>query len=184
MKKWMSYIMVVGLTAGTASAAWWPFGSDNKAEQVPSTPAKAVPSTPPAAPEPSRMQRTEGKGEQQKQLSPEQKEKMKARREELAKLGAAARNEKDPAKKDVLVGQLRAKLTEMADERQAEMKKRLEQAEKEMPTLKEKMVAAEKNKSAYIEKQLQRILAGEPIEQPKGASKKEGKKGAKAPAAK
>ena len=180
MKKWMNYIMVVGLTAGAASAAWWPFGSDNKVEQAPVAPATAAPA---AAPETSRMQRTEGKGEgRHSQMSPEQKEKMKARHEELAKLGEAARKETDPAKKEVLVGQLRAKLTAMADERQVEMKKRIDNAEKELPKLKERLAESEKNQSANIEKQVQRILAGEPIERPEGAaSKKEGKKGAKAP---
>jgi hypothetical protein len=181
MKKWMSYIAVVGLTAGTASAAWWPFGSDKKAEQTPAAQAPAV-QAPATAPETSRMQRPEGKGEgRHSQMSPEQKEKIKARHEELNKLGAAARNETDPAKKDVLVGQLRTKLTEMADERQAGMKKRIENAEQELPKLKERLAEAEKNKSDNIEKQVQRILAGEPIDQPKGAPKKEGKKGTKAP---
>jgi len=179
MKKWMSYIAVVGLTAGTASAVW-PFGSDKKAaEQAPAVQA------PMEAPEMSHMQRPEGKGEgRRSQMSPEQKEKRKAQHEELKKLGEAARNETDPAKKDVLVGQLRTKLTEMADERQAGMKKRIDSAEKEMPKLKERMAEAEKNKSANVEKQVQRILAGEPLERPEGSSlKKEGKKGAKAPAA-
>jgi predicted nuclease with TOPRIM domain len=130
------------------------------------------------------MQRPEGKGEGKRpQMSPEQKEKMRARHEEIKTLGEAARSETDPAKKEVLVGQLRTKLTEMADERQAEMKKRIDNAEKELPKLQERMTEAEKNKSANIEKQVQRILAGEPIEKPKGASKKAGKKGAKAPAA-
>jgi len=184
MKKWMNYMMVVGLTAGTSSAAW-PFGSDKKAEQAPSTPAKVVPATPAAAPETEHMQRPEGKGEgRRSQMSPEQKEKMKARHEEIMKLGDAARKETDPVKKNALVGQLRTKLTEMADERQAEMKKRIDNAEKELPKLQERMAEAEKNKSANIEKQVQRILAGEPIEKPKGASKKEGKKGTKAPAEK
>jgi len=175
MKKWMSYIAIIGLTAGASSAALWPFSSDKKAGPAPSTPA--------AAHETALMQRPEGKGDQRNQLSPEQKEKMKARHEELMKLGEAARNEPDPAKKEVLVGQLRAKLTEMADERQANMKKRIDDAEKELPKLKERLVQSEKNKSANIEKKIQRVLAGEPIDQPKGASKKAGKKGAKAPAA-
>ena len=189
MKKWMNYIVVVGLTAGTASAALWPFGSDKKIEQAPATLVKVAPATPAvqtpaAAPEAAHMQRPEGKGERHVQLSPEQKEKMKARHEELKNLGDAARNETAPAKKEALVGQLRAKLTAMADERQAEMKKRIDNAEIEMPKLKERMAEAEKNKSDNIEKQIQRILAGEPIERPEGTSlKKDGKKGAKAPAA-
>ncbi|MEI7851586.1 MAG: hypothetical protein WCH86_07110 [Kiritimatiellales bacterium] len=183
MKKWINYIAAVGLTAGAASAAW-PFGSENKVEQTPATSAKVIPATPSADPETSNMKRAEGKGDQQKQLSPEQKEKIKARHEELKNLGEAARNETDPAKKDALVGQLRAKLTEMADERLADKKKRIDNVEKDISELKENLEKAVKNKSANIEKQLQRILAGEPIDQPKGASKKEGKKGAKAPAAK
>lgn len=188
MKKWMSYIVVVGLTAGTASAAWGPFGSDKKAEQAPVAPVKVAPaaSSPATAPEVSQMQRPEGKGEgRRSQMSPEQKEKMKAQHEALMKLGEVARNETNPAKKEVLVGQLRTKLTEMADERQAGLKKRIDNAEQELPKLKERLAEAEKNKSARVEKQVQQILAGEPIEQPKGASLKkegkEGKKGAKAP---
>lgn len=185
MKKWMNYIMVVGLTAGTASAAWWPFGSDKKSEPAPAVTAAPVP-----APEKPRMQRPEGQGERQRpQINPEQMEKMKAQHEELMKLGETARNETDPAKKEALVGQLRAKLTEVADKMQAEGKKRLEQAEKELPKLREKLAEAEKNKTARIEEQVQRILAGEPLKGPEGKRpegaelKKEVKKAAK-PAAK
>jgi len=175
MKKWMSYILAVGLMAGAASAALWPFSSDKKEGQTPSASV--------AAPEISPIQRSEGKGDQRKQLSPEQIEKMKARHEELKKLGDAARNETDPAKKELLVGQLRAKLTQMADERQAEIKKRIDSAEKELPKLKERLAQSEKNKSANIEKKIQRILAGESIEPLKRASKKAGKKDSKAPVA-
>lgn len=177
MKKWMSYVVVAGLATGTASAAWWPFGSDKKEEQAPAM------TTPATVPEPTQMQRPEDKGARLMQLSPELREKIKARHEELKKLGDAARNETDPAKKEALVGQLRAKLTAMADERQDEIKKRIANAEKELPKLRERLAEAEKNKSASIEKQVQRILAGEPIERPEGALKKDGKKGAKAPAA-
>jgi len=184
MKKWMSYIMVIGLTAGSASAAWWPFGSDKKAETVPAAPV--VEAVPAPAPEMPRMQRPEGQGERQRlQINPEQMEKMKAQHEELMKLGEAARKETDPAKKEVLVGQLRAKLTEIADKMQAEGKKRLEQAEKELPKLREKLAEAEKNKTARIEEQVQRILAGEPLKRPEGKRpegtdlKKEVKKAAK-----
>jgi len=176
MKKWMSYILAVGLMAGAASAALWPFSSDKKEGQTPSASV--------AAPEVSPIQRSEDKVKQRKQLSPEQIEKMKARHEELKKLGDAARNETDPAKKELLVGQLRAKLTAMADERQANLKKRIDDAEKELPKLKERLAEAEKNKSANIEKRIQRILAGEPMDLPKGTSKKEGgKKGVKTPVA-
>ena len=174
MKKWMSYAAVIGLMAGAASAALWPFSSDRKAEQAPSAPA--------VAPEVSRMQRPEGEGKSP-QMSPERMEKIKARYEEFNKLGEAARNEPDPAKKELLVGLLRAKLTQMADERQAEIKKRIDSAEKELPKLKERLAQSEKNKSANIEKKIQRILAGESIEPLKRASKKAGKKDSKAPVA-
>lgn len=114
-----------------------------------------------------KMKALRGAGDrQQMPLSPEKMEKMKAQHEELMRLGEAARNETDPAKKEELVGQLRAKLTEIADKMQAEAKKRLEQAEKEMPKLRERLADAEKNKSARIEEQLQRILAGQPLEMP------------------
>lgn len=176
MKKWMNCIVIAGLAAGTASAAWWPFGSDKKTEQAP------VPA-PVAAPEMPRLQRPEGiAGEHQRvQLTPEQKEKMKAQHEAMMKLGEAARNETDPAKKEALIAQIRAQVTEMAEKGQAEAKKRLEQAEKELPRLKEKMAEAEKNKAARIEEHVQRILAGGPIKgseskRPEGAARKEFKK--------
>jgi hypothetical protein len=125
--------------------------------------------------------------------SPEQMakyEKIKAQHEELMKLGESARNETDPVKKEALVGQLRAKLTEIADKMHAEAKKRFEQAEKELPKLKERMDDAEKNKAARVEQQVQRILAGEPLERPDFMKNRDQagagqfKKGPKAPAAK
>ena len=134
-------------------------------------------------------QKREGAGEYKRpQLSPEQMEKMKAQHEELMKMGEAARNETDPAKKEILVGQLRTKLTEIADKMQAEAKKRLDQVEKELPKLKERIADYETNKAARIEDQVKRILAGQPLvpfdgkrqEQP-GAGK--AKKGPKAPTA-
>jgi len=173
MKKWMNYIVIAGLTAGTASAAWWPFGSDKK-EQAPASPA------PVAAPEMPRLQRPEGE-HQRIQLTPEQKEKMKAQHEAMMKLGEAARNETDPVKKEALIAQIRAQVTEMVEKGQAEARKRLEQAEKELPRLKEKMAEAEKNKAARIEEHVQRILAGGAAKgpegkRPDGALKKDGKK--------
>jgi hypothetical protein len=115
------------------------------------------------------QQQRERVGEGQRpQPTPEQKEKMKAQHEALMKLGEAARNETDPVKKEVLVAELRAKLTEIADKMQGEAKKRLEQAEKELPKLRERMAHSENNKAARIEEQLQRILAGEPLKGPEG----------------
>jgi uncharacterized protein YicC (UPF0701 family) len=95
-------------------------------------------------------------------------EKMKARNQELMKLGEAARNETDPAKKEALIAQIRAKVTEGFDMMQAESKKRLDQAEKEMPKIKEKMAEFEKNKAARIEERVQQIVAGEPMKRPEG----------------
>jgi hypothetical protein len=134
-------------------------------------------------------QKREGGGEYKRpQLTPEQMEKMKAQHEELMKMGEAARNEIDPAKKEILVGQLRTKLTEIADKMQVEAKKRLDQAEKELPKLRERMADAEKNKTTRIEEQVQRILAGQPLAQYEGNRLEhpgagKAKKGPKAPAA-
>lgn len=176
MKKWINCIVIAGLTAGTASAAWWPFGSDKK-DQAPAAPA------PVASPETPRLQRPEGMaGERQRiQLTPEQKEKMKAQHEAMMKLGEAARNETDPVKKEALIAQIRAQVTEMVEKGQAEARKRLEQAEKELPRLKAKMAEAEKNKAARIEEHVQRILAGGAAKgpegkRPDGALKKDAKK--------
>jgi len=195
MKKWMNYIVVVGLTAGTASAAWWPFGGDKKTEAAstaePAAVMEAAKEYPRSRLTPEQMEkmktRREAGGQERPHMSPEQMEKMKATHEELKKIGEAARNETDPAKKEELIGQLRAKLTKIVDNMQAEGKSRLEKAEKELPKLKEKLAEAEKNKSARIEEQIQRILAGEPLrgpegKRPEGAFKKEGKKGPKVPA--
>ncbi|MBM4151922.1 MAG: hypothetical protein FJ220_00140 [Kiritimatiellaceae bacterium] len=158
MKKWMHCLLIAGLTAGTASAAWWPFGSSDEKEQpAPVAPSEPVPDRP--------QMKHEGPGAERfgDRISPEQKEKMKAEHAELMKLGEAARNETDPAKKEVLIGQLRARLTANADKMYAEGKKRLEQAEAEVPKLKARLAEAEKNKEARIEQRLQQILSGEPM---------------------
>jgi hypothetical protein len=105
-------------------------------------------------------QKREGGGEYKRpQPTPEQIEKMKAQHEELMKMGEAARNETDPVKKEILVGQLRAKLTEIADKMQADAKKRLDQVEKELPKLRERIADYENNKAARIEDQVKRRKA-------------------------
>lgn len=125
------------------------------------------------------------------QMTPEQMakiEKMKATHEELMKLGEAARNESDPVKKEALVADIRAKLTEIADKMQAEAKKRIAQASDETGKLQKKVADYENNKAARIEEQVQKILAGQPLYSPEGKrpeggfQKKEFKKGVKAPA--
>jgi len=182
MKKWMNYVLIAGLSAGTASAAWWPFGSGEKENKESEAPVAPTPEKP-------RMKHREGgEGRLRDSVSPEQREKMRAKHEQLKKLGEAARNETDPVKKEELVGQLRAQLTEIADKMQAEGRKRLEQADKEIPKLREKLAEAEKNKAERIEKQIQQILAGEPLrplgEKHQGKPGEEPrKKGPKPPAA-
>ena len=209
MKKWIICGLIGVLTAGLAVAEntntvpWYKKlfnkNADEQTQVIPpapaATPAPAVSAA--TAPAASRMPSTpeqKAKFEKMKaQATPEQKakfEKMKAQREEIMKLGEAARNETDPAKKEVLVAELRAKLTEIADKMQAEAKKRIAQAGEETGKLQQKVADYEKNKPARIEEQVQRILAGQspyPSEgkHPDGASlKKDGKKGVKPPAAK
>ncbi len=111
------------------------------------------------------------------QNNPEQMEKIKAQHETLMKIGEAARNETDPTKKEVLVTQLREKLTEVADKMQAERKKRIEQADQEMPKLKERIADDEKNKATRVEEQVKRILAGEPLKAPEGKRQAEPRAG-------
>ena len=165
--------------------------ADEQTQVIPPAPAAPAPAAPvPEAPNlkrqgagesqrpkltPEQMEKMKamrGAGErQQMPLSPEQMakmEKMKAAHEELMKLGEAARSEADPVKKEALIAEIRAKLTAAADKMQAEMKKRLDQAEKELPKLKERMAEAEKNKATRIEEQVQRILSGQPLEMPQG----------------
>ncbi len=101
---------------------------------------------------------------------------MKAMHEALKQLGEAARNETDPAKKEALIGELRTKLTAIADRIQAEQKKRLEQAGKEMKNLEKRIADYEANKSTRIEEQIQRILAGEPLRGPGEGQHKKGPK--------
>ena len=198
MKKWMMYVLIGACTAGVAvaedSIPWYKKmfnkNADEETQVIP--PAPAVTPAPAPTPAPvqapnlqrpqltpeqkekmkaraAQIQQREGAGEKpHSQVNPEQAAKMKAQREEIMKLGEAARNETDPVKKEELIGQLRAKLTEAADKMQAEMQKRLDQAEKELPKLRERMADAEKNKTARIEEQLQKILAGEPLKGPEG----------------
>ncbi|NOU35635.1 MAG: hypothetical protein HOO88_02525 [Kiritimatiellaceae bacterium] len=191
MKKWMMMVLIGAVTTGIAvaeeaKAPWYKrlFGmsADEQAQVVPPAPAVSAP-VPAPTKEMPRMQRPDGKVEGKRpQIAPEQMEKMKAQREALMKLGEAARNETDPAKKEALVAQLRTKLTADADKRLEELKKRVEQADQEMPKLKERLADAEKNKATRIEEQVQRILKGEPLKNPEGkrpegaAPKKEGKK--------
>ena len=182
MKKWMAVILVGTVTAGLAMAEetkvpWYKkmFGknADEQTQVIPAAPA----------PEAPQMKRPEGMGEKFMQMSPEQKEQMKANHEALMKLGEAARTETDPVKKEALIKEIRAKVTEVMDKDLAEKKKRLEQAETDMPKLKERLADAEKNKAARIEERVKQIVSGEMpkhdgkhLEGLKKEGKKEGKK--------
>lgn len=130
------------------------------------------------------MKQREGEGPADRphpQMNPQQMEKMKAQRDAIMQLGEAARNETDPVKKEALVAELRAKLTEVSDRIHEEAKKRLAQIGKETKGLEKRIADYENNKSARVEEQVQRILAGEPLRGPdgkhsEGGFKKEGKK--------
>jgi hypothetical protein len=152
-KKWMEYLLIAGLTAGSASAAIWPFGSKDKTADEPQQ-------------EMQRPRRPQGGGDRQRpQMTPEQAKKMQQMRlfhHEVMKLGEAARNEADPVKKEELVGQLRTKLNVAADKMQAMHEKRLEQAGEEIDRLRERAEEMKKNRDQRIEEQIQKILAGEP----------------------
>lgn len=186
MKKWMNYVLVMGLTAGTASAAWWPFGG-SKSEETAPAPAPAVESVkhdarPRLTPEQIEKRKARKEARQEAGESKERQERMakrKAIHEELKQLGEAARNESDPVRKQELVEQLRTRLTQISDEAIVRGQKKLEKAEKELKALQDKLANMEKNKSARIEEKIQRILAGEPMKGPDG--KRQAKEGGKQP---
>jgi hypothetical protein len=163
MKKWMLYTLIAVCTAGSASAAWWPFGSKKQTEK-------------PAAIERPRPDRP-GMQHKRPEMSEEQRakiEKGKAEREAIHKLAEAARNETDPAKKAELVDALRAKVTAGAEKMQAEFRQRLEKAEEGVEKMKKRLADAEKNKQQKVEEQVQRLLSGEAPKRPEGAPHKKG----------
>ena len=84
----------------------------------------------------------------------ETKKQMKADHKAIRKLGKAARAEKDEAKKAELVAQLRAKLGEVADRRQAQIEACIAQ-------MKARLEDEKTNRDSQIEERLQRILSGE-----------------------
>ncbi|HNX53473.1 MAG TPA: hypothetical protein PKI68_06980 [Pontiellaceae bacterium] len=206
MKKWMIYVLIGACAAGMATAEetvpWYKKlftkNADEETQVIPPAPAVTAPASAPEVKQGQRpaltpeqkermkahaqLQQREGAGPRP-MMTGEQAEKMKAQREELNKLGAAARNETDPARKEALIAGLRAKLTAIADQRQAENKKRLEKAEQDLPKLKAQIEELEKNKTDRIEKQLQAILSGEPFKAGESGDRK-GKKAGKAPVAK
>jgi hypothetical protein len=182
MKKWMIAVLVGVCAAGAAIAEdtvpWYKkmFGksADEQPQVIPPAPETVAPPAQAAQPAPAVKQRPQLTQEQIEklkarkegspfQVKPEVVEKMKAHHEALMKLGEAARNETDPVKKEALVAELRAKVTEGMEKMLADQKKRLAQAEADLPKLRERLADAEKNKTARIDEQVQRILSGEPM---------------------
>jgi hypothetical protein len=171
MKKSMTCLLLAVFAAGVAVAdgpPWWKFGFGNNAGNEDACPQEA----------PRRDgSRFEGRRPDMRDmnrphrgpvLNEEQRTKIKAYYEEVHQLAEAARAEAEPVKKEELVGQLRAKLTEGAKRMQAEFSKRLEQAEKDVAKMRERLDEGEKNMSARVEEHLQKILSGDRPEHPRG----------------
>jgi uncharacterized protein YdeI (YjbR/CyaY-like superfamily) len=158
MKKSIIYLLLAVFAAGVSvaedKAPWWKFGLGGAEEEEVLEPQAEAP-------------RGEGRRSDMRQqrrrpqMNPEQRAKVKAYYEEIHKLAEAARAEADPVKKEQLVDQLRAKLTEGAERMQAEFHKRLEQAEKDVVKMRERLEKSEANMSARVEEHLQKILSGE-----------------------
>ncbi|MDK2964058.1 MAG: hypothetical protein PWQ29_1452 [Verrucomicrobiota bacterium] len=96
-------------------------------------------------------------------MSRERMQQMRAERDEIMRLGEAARNETDPVKKEKLVGELRSKLSIVDDQIHEMHQARLEQAEQELAKLREKMEQAEENREQRIDNMVERILSKEPM---------------------
>lgn len=160
MKKWIVYVLMSSFAAGFAVAEdnspWWKLGKGNK-DSV-ETPA-------PEQPKPARPMegRSDMKKQQQRrgQMTQEQRGKMKAHFQAVQTLADQARNEVDPVKKEELIAQLRAKLTDGAEKMQNEFRKRLEVAEVEVKKMKKRLAEQEKGLEKRVEEQLQRLLSGE-----------------------
>ena len=163
MKKWMMIILAGIITAGSGSAAIWPFGSKEK-EEAPAVASSEVQSGEKHRNPPQGAR--EGMQRKRSKISEEQRAKMKANFQEMQKLVDAARAEADPAKKAVLVDQLRAKLTEGAERMHAGFNERLKRAEVEVEKMKQRLAEEVKNKDKKVEEQLRRLLAGEKFKRP------------------
>ena len=114
-------------------------------------------------------------------ISPQIREEIRAEHRAIRDLGMAARNETDPAKKAELVGQLRAKLGEIADRIQAHQEERLAQAEERFDALRERIEHAKANRDALIEEQVQNILEGKRPSGPAGIERFPHAKGGRFP---
>jgi hypothetical protein len=147
MKKIISVLLGVGMLAGTASAEWWVFRKDRKGKE-PSVEQNLCP-------------KCAAKEQAVKQKTDEQKRVRKEQREELRRLADTARAETDPVKREMLVGELRAKLVEGQVRVQESFRKRLKKAEAGVGKLKSRLEAAESNQDKRIEKKLAQLLSGE-----------------------
>ena len=148
MKKTLMMLMIAALAAGTA------FAEEGNGKRDGS---KDKESGPDGGGKPACAQTCKSGGKDRSccgAVSSEAKKQMKADHKAIRKLGKAARAEKDEAKKTELVGQLRAKLGEVADRRQAQIEACIAQ-------MKARLEDGKANRDSRIEEQLQRILSKE-----------------------
>ena len=150
MKKYLMTALTIALAAGTAFA-----------QEDGATPRQA----PPGMPGNCEMGGPPMQGRQDMRgrhmMDPEMMAQMRADQQAIMKLGAAARAETNETQKAEIVAQIRAKFVEAADRRAANHQKRIAQAEKALADLKAKFEEDTANRDALIEKQIERVLAGE-----------------------
>ena len=150
MKKYLMTALTIALAAGTA------FAQDqggNVRQAPPGMPGNCERGGPP-------MQgRQAMRGHQM--MDPEAMAQMHADQKAIMELGAAARAETNDTLKAEIVAKIRAKFGELADRRAANHQKRIAQAEKALADLKTKFEEDTANRDALIEKQIERVLAGE-----------------------
>lgn len=165
MKKTMLMIAIAALAAGSAFA-------EEGHNEGPGCPQgkKAWDRDGGGKPSCCQMDKRGGKDRPGGPMDPAMMEQMKADHKAIKELGEAARAETDEAKKAELVGQLRAKLGEVADRMQAHREQRLAdiqaQADERIAQMKARFEEDKANRDSRIEEQVQRILSGERPERP------------------
>ncbi|MGB4047174.1 MAG: hypothetical protein WBL24_03290 [Kiritimatiellia bacterium] len=110
-----------------------------------------------------------GAGQGQKKggpMSPEMRGQMRAEHRAIRNLGRAACAETDPAKKEELIAQLRAKILEVDDRMQTHREERLAAAEAQLTQLQQQVRDAKRDRERRADEQVQRILSGERPAQP------------------
>lgn len=156
MKKCLAYILIGLVAAGAGSAQT--LASETTGDLCEKKPALS-----------SAKEKSAGPQRKNNMMSEAQRSKIRADREKaLRRMVTLIQNEMDPAKKAILVDQLRAKLVQDAERAQAGFRKRLELAEKEVLKMKKRLWDAEKNLDRNVEEQLKRVLSGERFERPQG----------------